>query len=291
MSKNATKKILLDHRLAPKKRFGQNFLVQRRTAEAIVACAELNSGDTVIEVGVGLGALTTVLAEKVKNVIGIEIDSGIVRMHQEEKLLSDNVSLIHDDILATDFEELVQRSGGPLKIMANLPYSISNPFIFKLVENRQYLDWAVVMLQKEVAQRLMAKPATKEYGIPTVLLGACARIQKIKTLKPHEFHPQPKVDSVVVRIDFSAGRHIHGRLSTPNFNMLQKVVRACFSKRRKTLLNNLASASLWSGSAEEKPSREDITAAIHDAGLSAEIRAETMTLQQFAALADTINKM
>ncbi len=291
MSKNETRKTLLDHHLAPKKRLGQNFLVHRRTAETIVACAELNSDDTVIEVGVGLGALTTVLAEKAKTVIGLEIDSGIVRMHRQEKLLPDNVSLIHGDILATDFEELAKRSGGLLKIMANLPYSISNPFIFKLIENRHYLDWTVVMLQKEVALRLMAKPATKEYGIPTVLLAACASIEILKTLKPQEFHPQPKVDSTVVRLDFSAGRQYDACLAAVNRDMLQKVVRASFAKRRKTLLNNLASASLWSGSPMERPSREAIGAAIRSAGLLPERRAETMTLQQFAALATAIEKM
>jgi len=288
MSQKSTRKTLLDHRLAPKKRFGQNFLIHQRTAEDIVNCAKLDSGDTVVEVGVGLGALTMVLAEKVKNVIGVEIDSGIIRLHRQENILPDNVTLIHGDILATDFQELAGRSGAPLKIMANLPYSISNPFIFKLIENRHYLEWAVVMLQKEVAQRLMAEPATKEYGIPTVLLAACAGIEKLKLLKPQEFHPQPKIDSVVVRIDFSRRNQLDGIAPATDIDMLQKVVRACFAKRRKTLLNNLASASFWSAAPDQKPAKKDIAAVICRAGLRPEQRAETLSLQQFADLTAAI---
>ena len=137
-----TKQSLQAHKLAPKKRFGQNFLVHRHTAEAIVTAGGIGKQDKIVEVGVGLGALTIPLAEAAGHVFGLEIDSGIIRLHQEEKDLPDNVTLIHGDVLKTDFNILVEQCGGPLKIMANLPYSISNPFLFKLIENHKAMAWA-----------------------------------------------------------------------------------------------------------------------------------------------------
>ena len=199
-----TKQSLQKHSLAPKKRFGQNFLVHRKTAEAIVQAGGVGKDDSIIEVGVGLGALTIPLAHAAGHVFGLEIDSGIIRYHQEENDLPDNVTLMHEDVLKADFNALADRCGGMLKIMANLPYSISNPFLFKLIDNHERMAWATIMLQKEVAQRLLAHAGTKDYGVPTVLLQSCATVKPLMTLKPAEFHPRPKIDSVVVRIDFSS---------------------------------------------------------------------------------------
>ena len=123
------------NRLAPKKRFGQNFLVHRQTAEAIVRAGGVASGDIIVEVGVGLGALTVPLAAVARHVYGYEIDSGIIRFHQEQDDLPKNVTLVHQDILRADFREIASRCGGKLKILANLPYSISNPFIFTLSDS------------------------------------------------------------------------------------------------------------------------------------------------------------
>ena len=153
-----TKQSLQLYSLSPKKRFGQNFLVHRRTAEAIVQAGGVQKEDMIVEVGVGLGALTIPLAEAAGHIFGLEIDSGIIRFHQEEKDLPENVTLIHQDVLKADFNDLTERCGGSLKVMANLPYSISNPFLFKLIENHEKMVWATIMLQKEVAERLMAEP-------------------------------------------------------------------------------------------------------------------------------------
>lgn len=284
MPHKRTKQTLLEHNLAPKKRFGQNFLTSTDTAEAIVDCAPLCENDIIIEVGVGLGALTKPIARKVKQVIGIEIDSGIIRFHTGNKTLATNVKLIHGDILKLDFSDLAIQSGSRLKIMANLPYSISNPFIFKLIENREYVEWVIVMLQKEVAERLMANPSTKNYGIPTVLLASCAQVHKLKLVKPHEFHPQPKVDSLVLRLDFCKASNQFQGLPPYNYTLFQKIVRSAFAKRRKTLLNNLATANIFAAPQEKSRNRELSASAIHSAGLALEERAENLTLHQFVEL-------
>jgi 16S rRNA (adenine1518-N6/adenine1519-N6)-dimethyltransferase len=289
MSKKETQDTLLLNQLAPKKRFGQNFLVHRNTAQAIAHCGGIQETDTIIEVGVGLGALTVPLAMRAKEVVGIEIDSGLVRYHQENKSLPENVTLLHDDVLKTNFAALAEKYGNRLKFMANLPYSISNPFIFKLVENSVYIDWVVVMLQKEMAERLMAKPSTKAYGIPTVLLGAHATVKKLMRLKPQEFHPRPKIDSLVIRIDFSSPATELGELPAYNAMLFHRVVRASFAQRRKTLENNIASGKFFN-LLEKRKNKDAAIAAIIEAGLKPDTRAENLGIQDFIALTIAIEK-
>ena len=281
---NKTRQSLQDHSLSPQKRFGQNFLVHRRTAEAIVQAGGICRDDMIVEVGVGLGALTIPLARAAGHVFGLEIDSGIVRLHAEENDLPDNVTLIHQDVLKCDFNDLSSRCGGPLKIMANLPYSISNPFLFKLIENHERMAWATIMLQKEVAERLTAQPGTKEYGVPTVMLQSCATIRTLMTLKPAEFHPRPKIDSVVVRIDF-----IRDGSHAPHYDptIFRRIVRAAFSQRRKTLLNTLSSADLFEVlSGIDKAKGKCMTGEVIEAsGIALGIRAENLVLEDFIRLA------
>jgi len=281
-----TKASLEKHQLAPKKRFGQNFLVHERTAEAIVHAGRITNDDIIMEVGVGLGALTRPLARAAKQVIGLEIDSGIIRFHQEEKDLPENVTLIHQDVLKADFNTLFELCQGPIKIMANLPYSISNPFLFKLIENKEKMASATIMLQKEVADRLTAQPGTKQYGVPTVLLAACATVTKLMTLKPAEFHPRPKIDSAVVRIDFDLQADRIKALPAYDRLLLHRVVRGAFSQRRKTLLNTLSSAKLLPMAEEqEKAVIKQLTeVAIRKAGIAPTTRAEDLTLEDFVQL-------
>ncbi|MBV5306595.1 MAG: ribosomal RNA small subunit methyltransferase A [Desulfobulbaceae bacterium] len=283
---NNTRAALAKHQLAPKKRFGQNFLVHTSTAENIVHAGGVTTEDIVIEVGVGLGALTRPIASIARQVIGLEIDSGIIRYHQEEHDLPENVTLMHQDILKADFQLLADLAQGPIKIMANLPYSISNPFLFTLIENQEKMAWATIMLQKEVADRLTAQPGTKQYGVPTVLLGACATVKRLLTLKPGEFHPRPKIDSVVVRIDFNRQNDRLRALPSYDPLLFQRVVRGAFSQRRKTLLNTLNSAKLIHDAAgQEKITSKQLTeAAIRRAGIAPTARAEDLTLEEFIQL-------
>ena len=281
-----TRSSLEKHQLTPKKRFGQNFLVHTGTAEAIVHAGRIDADDIIMEVGVGLGALTRPLARAARQVIGLEIDSGLIRYHQEEKDLPENVTLIHQDVLKADFHTLFGQCQGPIKIMANLPYSISNPFLFKLIENQEQMAWATIMLQKEVADRLTAQPGTKQYGVPTVLLSACATVTRLMTLKPAEFHPRPKIDSVVVRIDFNKQTERISTLPPYDHELLHRVVRGAFSQRRKTLLNTLSSSRLLPLIAEEeKATIKQLTeSAIRQAGIAPTARAEDLALEDFVRL-------
>ncbi len=279
-----TRKSLREEKLAPKKQLGQNFLVHKRTANAVANCGNIKKDDIIIEVGVGLGALTQPIAEQAKEVIGLEVDRGLVRFHKEKNDLPANVTLLHQDVLKADFEDLLKRSEAKLKIMANLPYSISNPFLFKLIEHREKMDWATIMLQKEVADRLTAAPSTKQYGIPTILLQSCATVKSLLTLKPGEFHPRPKIDSVVVRIEFATD--VPPDESSYNWPLFQRIVRAAFSQRRKTLLNTLTAGGFFieQAAGDKKITKQLTKEAILLADIAEGARAETLDLEQFIGL-------
>jgi 16S rRNA (adenine1518-N6/adenine1519-N6)-dimethyltransferase len=276
MPHEKTRKFLKRQDLAPNKKLGQNFLVHERTPKRIVDLAGLHPEDQVIEVGVGLGALTRPLAAAVAKVIGLEADSGIVRLHQQQQDLPPNVELIHADVLKVDLASLIQ-PGERLKIVANLPYSISTPFLFRLIEHADIMDFAVVMLQKEVARRLMAPPGCKEYGAPTVLLAACATIKPLLAVNPAEFHPRPKVDSLVVRIGFHPQPERVAALGDFDRRLLGRVVHAAFGQRRKTLLNGLDSTGL-------APDKKTLIRCIESTGIPPSVRAETLTLEDFVRL-------
>ncbi len=280
-----TRKSLQEEHLAPKKQLGQNFLLHKATAEAVVECGKICPEDTIVEVGVGLGALTQPIAARAKHVIGLEVDRGLVRLHLEQHDLPENVTLLHQDILKADFADLHKRCGAKLKIMANLPYSISNPFLFTLIENKEKIEWATVMLQKEVADRLLAQPNTKQYGIPTLLLQSCATVQPLLTLGPEEFHPRPKIDSTVVRIEFTSEQIPY------DWSLFQRIVRAAFSQRRKTLLNTLSAATFFDdqSNGDKKRNKQLTKEAINLADLRENIRAESLKRQQFIALTEAFS--
>lgn len=278
-----TKQILRHQGLAPHKKLGQNFLIHAHTPQRIVDLAGVDPDDQVVEVGVGLGALTQPLAAAARSVIGIEADSGIIRLHQEQQDLPANVKLLHADVLKVDLASLVE-PGKRLKIVANLPYSISSPFLFRLIAHADLMDSAVVMLQKEVALRLMAGPGTKEYGAPTVLLASCADVKPLLAVDRAEFHPRPKVDSLVIRIGFHPIPERVRALGEFDRTLLTRIVNAVFSQRRKTLLNGLAGAGLPLDKAA-------LSRYLLAAGFSPQVRGETLTLEAFVtlthALADT----
>jgi 16S rRNA (adenine1518-N6/adenine1519-N6)-dimethyltransferase len=281
-----TKDLLADHGLAPSKKRGQNFLKHRSTALKIVNKAGFGRDDHIVEVGVGLGALTRCLAQQVTHVTGIEIDRGIVAYLEESAALPKNVSLIHEDVLKCDFSTLATEVGRPLKIISNLPYSISNPFIFKLIDHRALIDRAVILLQKEMVQRLTSAPHSKDYGIPSVLVQSCAEVRQLMEVGAAEFHPRPKVDSVLIEIRFEPTK-----ISEERFKMLRDTVRAAFSSRRKTLTNNLL-ASLPADilkTIDKRQKKALVVKAIDAAGLTPTIRAEDVTVEEFTILAEQLS--
>lgn len=278
MNLHQTKELLARHHLAPHKRLGQNFLVHSHTAQRIVDLAGLNPEDTVVEVGVGLGALTRPLSGVAARVIGVEADSGIIRLHEELQDLPENVRLVHADILKLNLAELCQ-DGARLKIVANLPYSISSPFLFHLIEHREHLHSAVIMLQKELGLRLSAQPGSKVYGAPTVLLAACADVEALLEVGPTEFHPQPQVDSLVLRLSFYPEPARLKPLGDFNRSLFNRIVRAAFAQRRKTLLNALRPL---------EADKKRLATQLKNAGIAPTARAETLTLADFIRLSQVM---
>ncbi len=271
------KQILQDRKLAPSKKLGQNFLVHRHTADTIAELAVGENRATVVEVGVGLGSLTLPLAARVDTIIGLEVDSGIIRWHREQNDLPSNVTVLHQDILKADFAELARQCGGRLRIVANLPYSISNPLLFKLLAEQNHMESAVLMLQKEVAQRLTAAVGTKEYGVLTVLLGPCATMTALLDVGPAEFHPRPKVDSQVVRVQFQPPPPRAAGLPAYDNKLFTALVNGAFRQRRKTLTNALAATGLF-------PDKKAITGVLRNTGLAPAIRGERLGYEDFIRL-------
>ena len=279
------KEILKQQKLSPKKRFGQNFLINKNISEKIVRLADIKPDDTIIEVGVGFGALTFHMAQLCRKVIGIEIDSGIIRFHKEQGRLPENVSLVHQDILRADFAELAEESGGRVKIIANLPYSISNPLLFRLTEQMDKIEWAVLMLQKEVAQRLTAGMGTKDYGILTVRMAACASVKKLLDLGPQHFHPKPKVDSQVVKITFFPKPERAAALPDYDLVLFKTIIDAAFQQRRKTLVNALSASNRL------EVDKKTIVYALEKLGLDTRIRGERLSVEDFVALTISLQQL
>lgn len=277
MNLTQIKQILKSNQLAPSKKRGQNFLIHQATSEKIVRLAGVTSDDSIIELGVGLGSLSVPIAMAAKDVTGIEIDNGIIEFHQKNNILPDNFNIIHQDLLTLDFADLAEKTGGPLKIMANLPYSISNPLLFKLLENPTHLDWAVLMLQKEVGERICSAAGNKTYGILSVLFAGVAKVTKLMHVGPEQFHPRPKVDSVIVKIDF-----FDQHLPPYNTRLLTHIVKASFNKRRKTLLNSLSTSSFF------KIDKEQLTACLAQAYIAPSRRPETLTIHEFIAITNAL---
>ena len=272
------KSTLKRHQLAPTKRLGQNFLVNPQTVERIIDLAQVSAEDTILEFGVGLGALTIPLAGRVRQVIGLEIDSGLIKYHRDQQDLPDNVELHHQDLLKADLQNLAQQTGGRLKIMANLPYSISNPLLFKLVDSAEVIEWAVLMLQKEVGQRLTAEVSTKEYGVLSVLLAGCAAVERLLVVGPGQFHPRPKVDSVVVRLRFHPKTKQAEILPAHDHRLLRAMVNSAFQQRRKTIANALFAGNFHA------LAKNQIEAIIREAQLSPNLRAENLTIDDYVRL-------
>jgi 16S rRNA (adenine1518-N6/adenine1519-N6)-dimethyltransferase len=219
---------------------GQNYLCDVGLAQRLVGLAGVEPGDTVLEIGTGLGILTRALAERAARVVTLEVDGGLVRALRAESSLPSNVELLHADALAADLLGLAAAAGTPVRLVANLPYSISGPLLRKLLDLHESLvDWSV-MLQAEVGARLVAEPNTKDYGSLTVLHRLLVEVKREMKLSGGCFFPPPKVDSVFLRMRPLA----QPALALGELPELERFVRAAFGQRRKTLANALRGAGL-----------------------------------------------
>jgi 16S rRNA (adenine1518-N6/adenine1519-N6)-dimethyltransferase len=209
-----------------KKSLGQNFLIDPNILKKIVNEISPKSGDKIIEIGPGYGALTALLSESGAEIIAVEIDKSLAK-----NLKFQNVKILNTDFLKLNLAELAEQQ--KLRIVGNIPYNITSPIIFKLLEEREIIEDAVFLIQNEVAQRIKAKPFTKEYGILSVILQCFAEVKYCFKVSPNVFKPKPKVDSAVIHLYFQKHK------PCTNEKLFIEVVKAAFSHRRKTLKNSL----------------------------------------------------
>ncbi|MGC4118370.1 MAG: 16S rRNA (adenine(1518)-N(6)/adenine(1519)-N(6))-dimethyltransferase RsmA [Myxococcales bacterium] len=265
------KQILARHGLRPKKDWGQNFLGDESVLQDIAEACRLSPGDTVVELGAGLGHFTRALAATGAKVVAIERDRDLVKVLQEELAALPNVRIEAANAADLDFEAV---AGAQKPVVAgNLPYQLSSPILFEVLEQRTHIKRGVFLLQKEVAERIAAPPGGRDYGLLSVLLQAFAHVEVAFEVNAHRFHPPPKVDSAVVVIELLE----KPRAEVRDVARYTKVVKAAFAQRRKTLLN-----SLKSGKLVEDPAQ--LVAALERAGIDGMRRAETLSPQEFASL-------
>jgi len=261
-----------------KKALGQNFLVDGNVIDNIIKAAQVGVDENVLEVGPGRGALTSLLAEKAAQVVAVEWDRDLVPLLKEGVGSKANVEVVHGDILRVDLPGLLSPvRQGRWKVVANLPYNISSQVLFKFIENRPLFSDLILMLQKEVGERLLAPPSTKEYGVLTVLCRLVFDIEKVFLVKPSSFRPIPKVDSLVLRFRVLPTN----RIDVGDEKLFRIVVKASFSQRRKTLWNCLKSIDLLS-----EPSL--LEQVFEKSGIDKARRGETLSLQEFADLTRTV---
>jgi 16S rRNA (adenine1518-N6/adenine1519-N6)-dimethyltransferase len=270
--------LLRKHGIRPNKRLGQCFLCDPNILEKIVRIAGIRDTDTVVEIGAGIGFLTALIAARARRVIAIEVDPRLVAVLKEELGGYGNVEIVHRDVLEFDFSSVRTDGGeGRIKVIGNVPYSLSSPIVLRLLEYRASIDRAVLMLQREVAERLAAPPGTKDYGPLSVYVALYTAAALENRVPAGCFHPRPDVESRVLRLDMRAKPLC--RVDDPAF--FRQLVRAAFSKRRKTLLNSLKSSTL-------PVTEHTLRSALADCGIDGTRRAETLEVMEFAALSNRL---
>lgn len=265
------------------KKFGQNFLIDPRVLDKIIAAAEITKDDFVLEIGPGIGTMTQYLADAAREVTAVEIDRNLIPILSETLAEYENVTVLNQDVLKTDIAAIAQeRNGGrPIKVVANLPYYITTPIIMGLFESRVPIDSITVMVQKEVAQRMQAQPGTKDYGALSLAVQYYAKPYIAANVPPNCFIPRPNVGSAVIRLK----KYENPPVKVQDETLLFRLIRASFNQRRKTLVNGLKNC------AELPFSKEQILAAFEVTGLAENIRGEALTLAQFAQLSDAFSQM
>ena len=277
-----TKYILKKYKITANKKLGQNFLIDDEVIHNIVEASNINRNDLVIEIGPGLGTLTSKLLENAGKVIAIELDKKMITILEDRFKLYDNFILLNQDILKVDLKKLIKDNISNLqkvKIVANLPYYITTPIIMKLLEDRLNIESITVMVQKEVADRITARPGDKLSGAITYSVDYYAKAEKIVFVDKKSFIPSPEVDSEVIRLTIR---------EKPKVELLDeetffKIIKASFMQRRKTLINGIMN----SGIIKDKQKIKEI---IEGIGLDANIRGEKLTLEEFANLSNSVYK-
>jgi 16S rRNA (adenine1518-N6/adenine1519-N6)-dimethyltransferase len=277
----------------PRRRFGQNFLVDRGAIDRMLAAFRPDGDDLVLEIGPGQGALTRLLMGRVAALAAVEIDRDLAARLEGDlarQAPPGTLTIIRADILEIDLPALLSglgaRSGRPARVIANLPYNVATAVILRLLPQAPLLRDLLVMVQREVALRILSPPGRKTYGGLSVLCQACARVESVLRLRPGSFRPRPKVESEVIRLTL---RDRDGRAAAAGRQDLERLLRVAFEQRRKTLLNNLARLPPFPGAPPSVPSLGPAAAShlIRGAGLDPAARPETVPVEGFLALTDS----
>ncbi|MBE6050046.1 MAG: 16S rRNA (adenine(1518)-N(6)/adenine(1519)-N(6))-dimethyltransferase RsmA [Clostridium sp.] len=259
------------------KSLGQNFLIDDSVLTDIVEGAEVDENDLVIEIGPGVGSLTAQLIGKAKKVVSIELDNDLIPILETELGEYENFSLIHNDALKVDFNEIIEEEKS-VKLVANLPYYVTTPIIVRLLKENYNFKSLTIMIQKEVAERIDAEPNCKEYGALSLLVQYYCNTKKVRIVPPSCFIPRPKVDSIVIRLD----RLEKPRVEVKDEKLMFDIIRNAFNMRRKTL---------WNGTKFLGIEKEKLEKAYEEAGIDPKRRGETLTLEEFAKLSDRITEI
>ena len=275
-----TQEIIKKHNFSIQKKYGQNFLIDEHVLNKIIAAAELTEDDYVIEIGPGIGTMTERMAPECRHVTAIEIDKELIPILSETLSGFDNVDIINEDVLKVDLNKLIaeRNDNKPVKVVANLPYYITTPIIMSLLENKIPIDTRTVMVQKEVADRMMVGPGTKDYGALSLAVQYYAKPYIVANVPLNCFIPRPNVASAVIRLTCHKEPPVPVKDETLMFNL----IRASFNQRRKTLINGISNFSGLSFT------KEQVAMALNSIGLSENIRGEALDLEKFAKLSDAL---
>ena len=277
-----TKFILKKYNIKANKNLGQNFLINQDIVEKIIETADIKNDELVIEIGPGLGTLTEFLLQKASKVICIELDEKMVNILKDRFFMYDNLEIINDDILKIDLKGLIEREKSTnlitkVKVVANLPYYITTPIVMKLLEDRLDIDSITIMIQKEVADRLIEIPGGKNTGAITYAINYYAIPKGIIEVPNSSFIPEPEVTSKVLKLSIRKNPPIQ----VNNAKLMFNIIKCAFMQRRKTLLNALVNNNIFE-------SKEEGIKILSDLNLDINVRGEKLNLQDFANIADRL---
>jgi 16S rRNA (adenine1518-N6/adenine1519-N6)-dimethyltransferase len=278
---SSPKEIIRQYAIKPRKRLGQSFLMEQNVIRNIYAIAQVTKNDIVVEIGAGIGVLTEELAQNSAKLIAVEIDDKLVEVLKDKLLKYNNVQIYSDDILKFNFGAIDRDGEQKIKVIGNVPYNITSPVLFHLLSFRKIIDSFVLMLQKEVIQRLVAPPYGKNYGVPSVILQMFASVEKVLDVPAICFYPHPKVESSVMKGFFLERPLVE--LADENFFI--RLVRDAFAQRRKMLINNLRKSKLLEGFSDV-----DLKEALDASGIDGQRRGETLSVEEFGYLSNILKE-
>ena len=276
---SSPREIINQYAIKPRKSLGQSFLMEQNVIERIASIANVTENDIVVEIGAGMGVLTEYLAQKAAKLVAVELDDQLVKVLDDRLSKYNNIQIYHGNILRFDFREIADVKNRKIKIVGNIPYNISSPVLFYLLSFRDVINSFVLMMQKEVVQRLVAASGCKSYGVPSVILQMFADVEKVMDVPASNFYPRPKVESSVIKGMFLE----RSLIELTNEEFFIKLVRDSFAQRRKMLINNLKKSKLL----EDVPELF-LKEALILARIDGKRRSETLSVEEFGYLSNIL---